>query len=78
MHSPREASARCFEEKSKLFYSFKSGVQTCGVNVGSESDADVAVPLVCYVLVGGIILYLAYAVFVGDPPWPPIIREDVC
>ncbi len=43
-----------------------------------EAGEDLPVPLVCHFLVGGVLLYLAYSVFIGDPPWPSIIYEEQC
>lgn len=36
------------------------------------------IPLQCYVLVGGVVLLLAYAALIGDPPWPPQLHFNTC
>lgn len=40
-----------------------------------DEDADLPVPLVFYIWIGGVIGYLAWSVFIGQPPWPPVTYD---
>lgn len=65
----------CMKNPESLDSSCLSRQDLCG---DEQVHSEEAVPLVCYVLVCGVILYLAYAVFIGDPPWPSVIVEEEC